>query len=504
VTEERRNKEVGHNSSGLLRLFLLLACLAVRLVALDSDPPPWLSWSTGLYTDEGFYTLDARHEALFGSPAPGNFHDRLLSPLLSLLQQAVFSAFGVGIIQARLLSVVFGLLTVGAFWLGLRRAYGIKTADIGALFLSLAPLFVLYNRTALQETPTVFWLVLAFALWAYAESAAGRRQAVFWVMAGASVGVAIVFKSLAALAIPALLARTGSPPAPILGNRIKRSLRRGVALPILAPQNWGGGAFLLVLALYALLWYGPHHAELSRMTTYYRVHQLQPHSLYGLWLNVRRGVIKGERGVFPYLLATLLVPCLLAGWGVWRRREWTAADRFLGFWLAGGLLFCLLSSYAPSRYYVLFLPALIGLASRELSKVRWPGQIVAVGLFLITSGAWFSVTWAERSFAERDAGRELVRILPWGSIIIGDFAPTLCLNAPFASTTVQPGLANDDHPVERLHATHVMVVRNAKNWQDWWRGHYPGIMQPSHRVASFAFGGSRHYIVDVYAVKEKL
>ena len=117
--------------------------LLVRLAALDADPPSWLSWSTGLYTDEGYYTLDARQEALFGTLALGNFHDRLLSPLLSLLQQAMFDLFGVGLVQARLLDVCFSLLTIGIFWLALRWAYDTRTADYGALFLGLAPPFAL-------------------------------------------------------------------------------------------------------------------------------------------------------------------------------------------------------------------------------------------------------------------------------------------------------------------------------------------------------------------------
>ena len=171
-------------------------------------------------------------------------------------------------------------------------------------------------------------------------------------------------------------------------------------------------------------------------------------------------------------------------------------------WLVGGLLFCLLSSYAPSRYYVLFLPPLAGLAARGASELRRPVQAAAVVLFLVTSLAWYGVTWTERSYAGRDAGRELARTLPPGSVVIGDFAPAFCEDTRFAATTVQPGLANDDHPVERLRATHVAVVRNAKHWQDWWRARYPGILQPSHRVATFDLGGTRHYVVDVYAVKE--
>ncbi len=478
---------------------LLLACLLVRLVALDADPPPWLSWSTGLYTDEGFYTLDARHAALFGTWAPGDFHDRLLSPLLSALQQAVFSLFGVGLVQARLLAVLFGLLTVGVFWLGLRRAWGEKAADLGALFLGLAPPFALYNRLALQETPTVFWLVLAFTLWVY-----GARRPALYAVAGLSVAVAVVFKGLALVAVPGLMA----PPAPNNGGAGREGVgkkrpvgARFIAPSFPAPPALGAGGVILGLALYAALWYAPHQAELSRMATYYRVHQMQPHSWHSLGLNVRRAFAGGERGVFPYLLATLPVPCLLAAWGT-RQRAWTGADRFLALWLASGLGFCLLSSYAPSRYYVLFLPALAGLAARGLSERRRSVQVAAVAAFLLTSAAWYGVSWGHLSYARRDAGRGLARRLPPGSVVVGDFAPALCLDTPLAATTVQPGLANDDHPVERLKATHVVVVRNARYWQDWWRMRYPDVVQPSHRVATFDLGGSRHYVVDVYAVQE--
>jgi len=451
------------------RIALLVLCVAVRLAWLQSDPPPWLSWSTGLYTDEGYYTLDARHEALFGTLAPGDFHDRLLSPLLSVMQQGVFEVFGVGLLQARLLCVLFGLLTIAVFWLGLRRVYDGRTADCGALFLGLAPPFALYNRLALQETPTVFWLVLAFALWAY-----GVR----WV-SGAAVAVAIVFKGLAVIALPTLFTRRSSvAPRPI-------------------QTVVGAGGTLL---LYFLLWYEPHHAELARMATYYRVHQMQPHSAVSLWLNVRRGLIGGERGVIPYLLAFVPVPCLLAGWAIRNWRSWAAADKYLVVWLACGLLFCLVSSYAPSRYYVLFLPPLAGLAARGLAGRKRPAQSAAALLFLLTSGVWYGLAWTGRTETRLSASRELVRLLPPGSVVVGEFVPALCLDTPFAAAPVQPGLSNDAHPVERLQATDIAVTRTAF-WQEWWSARYPGIVQPSHKIATLTLGGPRHYVVDVYAVK---
>ena len=469
------------------RVGLVFLCIAVRLIALTADPPPWLSWSTGLSTDEGYYTLDARHEALFGTLAPGNFHDRLLSPLLSVLQQGVFTLFGPGLMQARLISVIFGLLTIWVFWLALRRAYDPRTADLGALFLGFAPPFALYNRLALQETPTVFWLVLAFALWTMGSRLGG-------LLFGASLGVACVFKSLAVIAAPVVLVPPEFPPAPNNGGARASRLR----LFRIAPPLLGAGGTLL---LYFAFWYSPHHAELSRMATFYRLHQMQPHSLVSLGLNIRRGLIGGERGVFPYLLALLPVPCLLAGLAIWKWRQWTQADKYLALWLAGGLLFCLLSSYAPSRYYVLFLPPLAGLAARSLAHWTRTTQLAIVGVFFLTSGVWFSAAWGNRSDARQEASRTLTRLLPPGSVVVGEFAPALCLDTMLRAAPVQPGLSNDDRPVERLNAAAITVTRTPL-WENWWRSRYPQIVQPSHRIATFTLGGSRRYIVDVYQVKK--
>ncbi len=463
------------------RIGLLFLCVLVRLAALDADPPPWLSWSTGLYTDEGYYTLDARHEAQFETLAPGNFHDRLLSPLLSLMQQGVFEVFGAGLLQARLLAVCFGLLTVCVFWLALNRAYDSRTADFGALFLGLAPPFALYNRLALQETPTVFWLTLGFMLWAY-----GIRWA-----AGAAISLAVVFKGLAIITLPALLVRV--PPAPNNGGARKEPGEASYST-LTHPLLGAGGTLLL----YVLFWYWPHHSELARMATFYRVHQMQPHSAVSLWLNMRRGLVGGERGVVPYLLALLPVPCLFMGIKLRKWQNCTEADKFLAAWLGCGLLFCLASSYAPSRYYVLFLPPLAGLAARGLAGCT-RGVQIAAALFLLTSGLWYGAAWTGRTHTRREASRELVRLLPPGSVVFGEFAPTLCLDTPFAAAPVQPGLSNDDHPVERLHATAVVVTRTAF-WQGWWAARYPGIIQPTHKIATFTLGGSRHYVEDVYRV----
>jgi 4-amino-4-deoxy-L-arabinose transferase-like glycosyltransferase len=463
------------------------------MIALSADPPSWLDWSSGLLTDEGFYTLDARHEALFGHSAPGDFHDRLLSPLLSLLQQGVFEVWGAGLIQARMVSVVFGLLTIVVFWQSLRLAYDERTALIGALLLGLAPPFTFFNRLGLQETPTVFWLVLAFALWSAWRGHRSRSRE--WSLAaGGALAVALVFKMTALLALPAFAAAAAYAERLCAGDAQTPHGYKKQSVALLL----GFGAGLL---LYGVLWYAPHHAALTRMTAYYRERQVMPHAWHSVLLNIRRGFADPARGVLPYLLKTMPVLSLLALLSL-RRRRWGAADILLVVWLLGGLAFCLLSSYAPDRYDVLFLPPLAGLAARGLAGLRRSWAIAAAVLFVVTSGYWYARAWETRTYAERDASRALGALLPHGAVVIGEMAPALCLGTPYAAAPVQPGLSNDDHPVERLHATTVVVTR-APVWMDWWHTHYPSIAHPSHQIATLRLSGPRQTIVDVYSVTKR-
>ena len=228
------------------------------------------------------------------------------------------------------------------------------------------------------------------------------------------------------------------------------------------------------------------------MAAFYRVHQMQPHSWESAWLNIRRGTTGGERGILPYLLALMPVPCLLAGWELGRpappKLGAGGAKTVLTLWLLGGVAFCLLSSYAPSRYYILFLPALAGLAALGMARLRPSWQAVAVVVFLATSGVWYISAWAQRTYARQDAAHWLAQSLPAGSVMVGEFAPALCLDTKIRAAPVQPGLSNDDHPAERLRATYVAVTR-ALVWDQWWQARYPALVLPSHCAATFTLGG---------------
>src|SRR5262245_57517523 len=133
----------------------IFACIVItltiglRIIALHSDPYPSLDWSAGMLTDEGFYIHNARNVALFGHARTDEFNNMLLSPWLHYLQVGVFTYFGAGSVQARLISVVFSLLTLLVFWAAMRRAFGYRIAWTAAIFLGLDHTNLLFNRMAL-------------------------------------------------------------------------------------------------------------------------------------------------------------------------------------------------------------------------------------------------------------------------------------------------------------------------------------------------------------------
>ncbi|BDI32887.1 hypothetical protein CCAX7_49380 [Capsulimonas corticalis] len=470
----------------MLLALIVLTAIVVRVIGVADDPPMWLSWSSGIFTDEGFYTLDARHRALFGTLAPGNFHDRLLSPLLSFIQEAAFrqSGFGVDVLIARGVSLAFSLLTLLLLWLGLRRSVGRSVADLGLLFLAFAAPYLLYNRMALQETPTTFWLVAAFTSWAYGESADGRKRAIWFAAAGMSLGVAIVFKSLAGIAAPAILIACCW-----RGNPAEH--RAGF---------WSLAGLGVVLGIEAIVWTIPHGRELRRMNAYFVSHQILPRTLLSVWLNIRRAFWDGERGLLPYLCAFLPSVIVLAA--IAARRVRSRASWLMWGWIAGGVAFCLLSNYAPSRYYVLFLPALCALAAMGAQSIGRLPRIACVCVFLAVSGAWIVKQETERSVTIFSMPSDIVRMLGISSDVrmVGDFAPEICLDTKYTAAPVQPGLSNDDHPVERLNATHIAVTR-APKWRGWWIAHYPKLVTPEHFVGAVELGGDGRYVVDIYRVR---
>jgi hypothetical protein len=163
-------------------LWIAIGALAVglRIYSLDADPDWRLDWNPGLLTDEAFYMHNARNQVLFGQAYLDEFNNAVISPLVHWLHVVVFSWFGVGYVQGRWVSVVLGLLGVlllgRVLWLAFQGAGDVNRAvpaagllALGGMFyLAYEHLYLLYNRTALLETPAAFFCLAS--LWCFAGS----------------------------------------------------------------------------------------------------------------------------------------------------------------------------------------------------------------------------------------------------------------------------------------------------------------------------------------------
>lgn len=366
--------------------------IGLRLIALDSDPYHRLSWSSGLLTDEGFYIHNARNVVLFGTARTDQFNNMLIMPTLHFIQVAVFRVWGVGAVQARMISVVCSLLMLAVFFAASRRAFGPRIAYIAVLFLGLDHITLLYNRMALMDTPGALLLICGFYCWVAGIEKEAKTARAWLFLCGLFLGLAYCTRGLAVLILPvpflvlllqskaASKAETTSlsmaPAAPGPGSDVSsQPWRRGY---------WVFAGLAFILALYLVIWYLPNRQELSHVNSFYLWRQLLPHSIQRLALNLWNGCFGDDRGMAPFLMRHSPAQTLLA-WGwmltLWsNRRKWDvflrAQDRirgnatlFIVIWLLVSVLFLCVVSYSPSRYYVLFTPALAVISALALVNI---------------------------------------------------------------------------------------------------------------------------------------
>ena len=128
-------------------ILLFLFVLVIRVVYPLADPPQDLSWSLGLFFDEGIYNHNARNQVLFGQWELDEWNDAYYSILSAWIKYLVFWIFGAGRVQMRLISVVFSMISLGFVYLASKESYGKTTAIIATLLLGTNYISIMYNTT---------------------------------------------------------------------------------------------------------------------------------------------------------------------------------------------------------------------------------------------------------------------------------------------------------------------------------------------------------------------
>lgn len=373
-------------------LFVISSFLILwpRVAHLDADPPVSLSQTfqnVGVFLyDEGWWTANARNKVLFGEWTFGTYNLMYVSPVFTLLEWVSFSLFGVGLITARLPSLVMGLVSLGLFFYLARRSLGTQWGSVATLLMGLNYSLAVYHRVALLEPVATFFALLAGFLWF-------QEKSTWAILGGICTALALMTKlSLAFLLLVFLL----------LGilNWSKEKKRLG----------WFTAGFLLAFGIWFYTFFIPYRLEILASYAQYN---------HSRWVPGASGNLNPILSILKILSQSLIVgsiyrheafakmPLLfLFSWVgalvLLYRRKFTGPSAFFLFYAGVGGGFLALSSYQPMRYYSLLIPAMAYLTAewgrsawlkkeegkplRWIYGVAWIGLAVVIGQILYALG----------------------------------------------------------------------------------------------------------------------
>ncbi len=425
-----------------------LLALVVLGLQVAADPATGVTFSQSPFTDEGWSTLGARNVALLGRWATDEWQLYLVSLPFSVIMAATFELFEVGVIQARLVSIIVSSVAVSLLSLVVARRFGTLPALITGVGLAMSSLLVYYGRLAMLEPMVMLWLVAAAV-------AIGWERVGTWLVpgliAGACLALALGTKPSSAAAAVGMVA--GALAAAAGSDRFAGQARRGaVALAVvgLAGAAWWALVASIPGAWDAIVLIWPD--------------QLPASSLGEVIDRVVSYPIESDGAVrlaAPLLLGGLLGLAVMAG----RWRSLAPGDRIMVGacvgWFVVGMLVLVVVPYRPNRYVVPLLPPLAlltGLGAWGILPIvrrrlpwRWaPAALAVMAAFVLgAQGAWHLGRWT--AHATYDLPRiqaEVLHTMTDGHAVQGA-GPTMAMRVPVPAIVVQSDINDGD-----LYASH--------------------------------------------------
>ena len=334
----------------LVAVLLVLATAAfLRGAWLNADPP--VRRAVGIvWHDEGAWVHNARNQALWGTWRTDGWNPVFVAPVFTALEYASFATFGVGTWQARVVPAVSGFAAVIALMIGLQVLAGRRAAIIGGALLATNYGFVMWNRAALMESTMTAFMVIAWMAWVLAQ----RRAA--WAGIAGLAAVAAFFTKAAAAFFVAALALEVAVMAWLAWQRATPDRRRLIHQAAWAFAGLAGGA-----AVVGLLFVLPHWTDYQFYNWQMSVTRKPSYTLGAFvdratWLPIVQGLFSR----MPIELITGLTGLVAIAIG-WRTAQ--PAERLLVWWMLVGLAELVAHDSGNERRYVMFIPALIALAT---------------------------------------------------------------------------------------------------------------------------------------------
>jgi hypothetical protein len=455
--------------------------LALDLAKQPADPPRDLSVSTGVL-DEGIWSHNAVNDASHGHARLDDFNPMVVTAG-SWMYRASYAAFGVGLTQTRLPSIVFGALLV--MLVGFVAGREDRVAGvIAAWLLATTSLFLSYSRLGLLETP--------------AAAIAMRRDArAFALGGGALLAFAIAVKPQVAAAA------AGAAAGLVVGHLI---MRRGAAErgPSWRTLGYAVAGFAIAAAAWGT-YVGTHLDAAARSEWRWHSSGVLPRisdipGNISTYLGSSDGFGTRARPLLIAATAGLVVQG--AAWAA-RKRTPGPVDLAGAGWALAGIAVVASLPYTPSRYAVLPLPGLALVAGGGVAAVRALAagatkRGVVVGAVLSATAlaavpgirAWSD--WASHpTFDLRRTARLLATDTAPGDVVMGGWALLPSVEAHRRVIVFHVPNINDRCPVERFGVDWLMINEGDPADRAFYDERYPGLISPANRVAPASVLGRR-------------
>lgn len=459
----------------------IIAFLAL-VAMLPADPPPGVTLSESPWTDEAWSVLGARNMALLGTWATDELQTYLVQLPFHVALVAVFEATGVGIVQARALSVALSVTSVVLVSLLATRHFGRAAGGFAGIGLASAALFLYYGRLADLE-PMVMGFLCAGA--AALLIIPPQRWRTAGLIGGACLAIAIGTKPSAVAAAAGILLGAGL--AARLGSRMPiRHLLVAGSVIVAAGIGWG-----VVVAL-------PNWPAIE---TTFRFWPSQPLPETALDWVIRVGrYVRASDGAHTltlplYVAAATGVVLSWRGWADLDGRQRMVVGAAVG-WAVFGMLLISFTAYRPNRYVVPLLPALailggVGVAlvlSRlRLSDVRRRTAAAAMAAAVAAPGLVIWSGWlAGATHHLPRIQAEVAAIVGVSGAVQGGMAPALAMRAPVPAIVPRPAIDLNGGDLYESHGVRWIVAD--ESYEPAWAGLHPDAWAARETVQCWPWG----------------
>ena len=407
---------------GIWLVAILLGIILIGFVLRAS----FLQSIPGYQVDEGSWNIGARDKLVTGDWCY-TIRKFCVAPVHEVIFYLWFLLVNSGLLQARILSVLFNVGSILLMYLIGKKLFNIRTGLIAAVIFAINYLEIMTGRRAMLETDATFWVLLAILL--FLETKISYR-----ILAGLAMTLAIGTKLYSVKLLPIFAVYDIMP---LWGMEHLRSLRTLFRLPFLV--------FLFVVGSGVVIIYGTVYHYYPAEFQFERTCYHQPLSMFPRFFGPDSFWFSTQYFIIRDFLTLLLV--LLAVWFLFKKwRKGTTADNnrylrniwFVFHWTWIAFLGVLLMGYQPPRYYSIVIPAYILLVAifldcelfrnpnstiRLAKKSNLPGILVLIILlmFSLTGKMLFYFIWGQRNTSAPEALAWVKTNIPRTSSIAADY-----------------------------------------------------------------------------------